>query len=296
MMLSILIPTYNYDCSHLVGSLHSQCQQIADTEGLDYEIIVADDGSTDHDCIGKNEAIGQLPHCTFMRRDKNVGRSRIRNLLADMAHGDMLLFLDQDGRVTTNDFVARFITMGMNHKVVCGRMVQPPQPPEARFHLRYFYELRYQRQMTAERLNSDSQSPFRSFCFLIHREVALRVRMDEEFRGYGYEDVRYGLDLQAAGYTIVHADIPLMNDDIEDNPTYVAKTEEALRTLYAHRHSLGHSTRLLCIANRLQKYGIMPLLRTAGRPLLPLLRRNLCSLHPGINLFNTYKILYYASL
>ena len=38
-MLSILIPTYNYDCTQLVADLQQQAEQI----GINYEIIVADD-------------------------------------------------------------------------------------------------------------------------------------------------------------------------------------------------------------------------------------------------------------
>ena len=40
-MLSILIPTYDYDCRHLVNDLHEQAEQA----GIVYEIIVADDAS-----------------------------------------------------------------------------------------------------------------------------------------------------------------------------------------------------------------------------------------------------------
>ena len=39
--LSILIPTYNGDCRAMVEELSCQAQALV---GLDYEIIVADDG------------------------------------------------------------------------------------------------------------------------------------------------------------------------------------------------------------------------------------------------------------
>ena len=38
-MLSILIPTYNYDCTCLVRDLQTQAQRL----GIGYEVIVADD-------------------------------------------------------------------------------------------------------------------------------------------------------------------------------------------------------------------------------------------------------------
>jgi glycosyltransferase involved in cell wall biosynthesis len=61
-MLSILIPTYNYDCTHLVSDLHQQ----ADLLGIDYEIIVADDASPISLYKEKNREINALPHCRLI--------------------------------------------------------------------------------------------------------------------------------------------------------------------------------------------------------------------------------------
>ena len=79
--ISILIPTYNSICVELVRSLQQQAELLA----IDYEIIVADDGSTAHDCLQANRAIRQLPHCQFMEREQNTGRTAIRNFLAQQA-------------------------------------------------------------------------------------------------------------------------------------------------------------------------------------------------------------------
>ena len=51
--LSILIPTYNDDCRELVASLQQQADNIS---GLEYEILVADDGSTDLE-VAKNKTM-----------------------------------------------------------------------------------------------------------------------------------------------------------------------------------------------------------------------------------------------
>ena len=52
--LSILIPTYNYCCLSLVESLHAQATA---QDGLSFEILVADDGSTDAATVSANRAI-----------------------------------------------------------------------------------------------------------------------------------------------------------------------------------------------------------------------------------------------
>ncbi|MBP7612167.1 MAG: glycosyltransferase, partial [Paludibacter sp.] len=41
-MISILIPTYNYNITHLVTDLHQQAMETY----VDFEIIVVEDGST----------------------------------------------------------------------------------------------------------------------------------------------------------------------------------------------------------------------------------------------------------
>ena len=80
-MISILIPTYNYIVYPLVESLTRQAEEL----GTPCEIIVADDASTNEECKQANLRIGELPHCTFIELEKNIGRASIRNLLAEKA-------------------------------------------------------------------------------------------------------------------------------------------------------------------------------------------------------------------
>ena len=58
-MLSILIPTYNYDTFQLVKELHNQALK----EGIEFEIIVSDDASSNEDLIARNKEILQLSNC-----------------------------------------------------------------------------------------------------------------------------------------------------------------------------------------------------------------------------------------
>ena len=51
--LSILIPVYNDSARELVAELQRQAQAV---EGLRYEILVVDDGSTDEAAIAANKA------------------------------------------------------------------------------------------------------------------------------------------------------------------------------------------------------------------------------------------------
>lgn len=90
-MLSILIPVYNYDVRSLVGDLAKQCLEAS----IPFEILCYDDHSQEEfDRI--NQKVIQLEGVTYFRLAKNVGRSMIRNHLAQVARYDHLLFLDCD--------------------------------------------------------------------------------------------------------------------------------------------------------------------------------------------------------
>ena len=91
-MLSILIPTYNYNTLLLVKTL----QQQAIKSKISFEIIVLDDASSDTQSSIENNKINTLEHCTYIESEKNLGRTATRNILAHKAKFNWLLFLDAD--------------------------------------------------------------------------------------------------------------------------------------------------------------------------------------------------------
>ena len=98
-MISILIPTYNYNITRLVTDLH---QQAVDT-CVDFEIIVMEDGSTRF--VEKNKFVNDVEFCRHIVLKENIGRSAVRNSLADEAKYGHLLFLDCDAEVCSSRFV-----------------------------------------------------------------------------------------------------------------------------------------------------------------------------------------------
>ena len=120
MILSVLISTYNYDCSRLLRQLHGQLP----AEG---EIILGDDCSTDPDVVRKNREASDLPRVRILRPVRNLGRAGIRNALAREAKGEWLLFIDADAEVRSASFIADYLaatspypTGGEQPLVVCG--------------------------------------------------------------------------------------------------------------------------------------------------------------------------------
>ena len=114
--LSILIPTYNNVCLELVKSLQAQASLLyssSDSLSLsshfEYEILVADDGSTDERTIEGNRIINTLPHCRYIERKENVGRAAIRNFLAREAKYTWLLLVDSDLHIDHPNFLLNYL-------------------------------------------------------------------------------------------------------------------------------------------------------------------------------------------
>lgn len=286
MKLSVLIPTHNYKCYTLVSDLRAQLEQ----SGVDYEIIVAEDGSKDQVSIISNHRIDELSHCRHIIRRENVGRARVRNMLAEEAKGEWLLFMDSDGRVVRDDFIEKYIgAMNEQTDLVLGGWTQPSECPEPNKMLRWKYEQRYLDAMQLEHAH------FRSFCFMVRRSAFMEVRFREAYTAYGWEDNRFGMDMKEHGYRFAYIDNPLMNIDIENNELFLAKTEEAMRTLKQFRHELNDEVAVLNIANRLERLHLSCLAKIGFTILRPLLRRNLLSKNPSMTLFAAYKLGYFLT-
>lgn len=282
--LSILIPTYNDRCVALVTALHQQAESLA----VDYEVIVADDGSTDADVVTDNRRVNELPHCRMIESPHNQGRAAIRNLLAQEARHEWLLFIDSDMLVCRPDYLQHYLTACQEADVVDGGVeIAPLQPGN----LRSLYEKVSEQQHVVERRRQSPYQDFHTANFMIERELMLQHPFDERFRYYGYEDVLFGKVLQQAGIPITHIDNPLSFEVFEDNEAFVRKTEEGLRTLYTFREELKGYSRLLYTMSRLPQ----GLLRLWHRLFGKLERENLVGHHPSLLLFKLYKLGYYST-
>ena len=94
-MISILIPSYNYNVSNLLEQLHLQLQEY----NFVFEIIVLDDAST------KPLQVEQNKNTILLRTGINLGRLKARRFLAEKANYKWLLFLDADVLPKNNDYI-----------------------------------------------------------------------------------------------------------------------------------------------------------------------------------------------
>jgi glycosyltransferase involved in cell wall biosynthesis len=91
--VSVIIPTHNR-----ADLLKEAIQSVLNQTYHNYEIIVIDDGSTDH----TSETVKQFPTPISYRYQENSGVSAARNKGIQVAKGDYIAFLDSDDLFVTN--------------------------------------------------------------------------------------------------------------------------------------------------------------------------------------------------
>ena len=202
--LSILIPTYNNVCLELVKSLQAQAavlQSPPDSLSLsshyEYEILAADDGSTDERTVEGNRSINTLPHCRYIERKENVGRAAIRNFLAREAKYTWLLFIDSNMNVISHQYLANYLKEKESDVVYGGYQIKRDAATRERlkYNLRYIFESAGTQNGIHLQRQANPYADFHTSNFIVKRNILLKHPFDERFSHYGYEDVLWGKNL-----------------------------------------------------------------------------------------------------
>lgn len=286
-MLSILLPVYNCHCRALVTELQRQCVE----SSTEFEIIVADDGSSVTSYVEHNLRIERLEGVRYITRKQNVGRSAIRNFLISQAQGEWLLFIDGDLTLDNSHFIRRYLQAKSN--VVVGGIRIGGDPDIWKDNLRYRYEKAYEQKNTLQDRQCHATKHFRTTNFLAHKDIMMEHSFDENFVQYGYEDVLFGKSLAMDHVAITHIDNPITLDFFESNSEFLDKTEQSLRTLYTFRNQLKGYSQLLETAEKIKKLHLQKLVNAAYFLVGQRIKKHLQGNNPSIFLFNVYKLMYY---
>lgn len=289
IQLSILIPTFNDDCIELVSELRRQADAC---KGLNYEMIVADDGSTNQELIAAHEKINSWEHCRFVRKEENVGRAAIRNFLVSQAQYVWLLFIDSDMSVVRDDFIQNYISSPLNGIRYGGYEVIGND----RTNLRNTYECAFAAKHTIEQRRKEPYLHFHTSNFMTSKQLMEQFPFDERFRYYGYEDDIYGKCMKENHIPIEHIDNPIGFSRFESNEEFLRKTEEGLRTLMQFSDELADYSSIITVFNQLKRWKLTPLLSVFHQLFHRLEYRNLCGRIPSLLLFKLYKLGYYSML
>ena len=286
-MLSILIPTYNFNITQLVSDLHQQ----ALNSYTDFELIVMEDGSNLF--VEENSFINELANCKHIILSKNIGRSATRNKLADEAKYEHLLFIDCDAEVSSEHYIERYLTFCHEECIVIGGTAYDPHETNPVYSLR----LKYGREREARSAQERSKNNLATFNFLISKSIFNSVRFDESIRGYGHEDMLFGHQLRKLGYEFIQIENPLIHKGLDKNDIFIQKTEESTRNLFLLQQSgrytyLAEESKLLNSYLFLKKIGLARLLAFKFDITKKLLRRQLCSKSPSLLVYDIYKLLF----
>ena len=292
-MLSILIPTYQYDCSHLVSDLHLQAQQL----GVEYEIIVADDASPTPSYHERLRKLSTLANFRFIELSENVGRARIRNLLAREARYEWLLFMDADAKVISPTFLTHYLKHAVEGTdVICGGLCHASALPSPDVSLRYAYEHRADKRRAAHYRSQQPYEHFTPFNFMIRRETFLDICFCESITDYGHEDTLFGIALGQRQVPLIHIDNPLQHLGLEPNEIFLKKSRAALRNLATMEDSLEGHSMLIKAYRFLSRVSLSkPMARWYAR-YETRLTAHLCSERPCLRLFFLYKLGYYCKV
>lgn len=293
--LSILIPTYNNVCLELVRDLQAQALLLSSENDFEYEIIVADDGSTDKNTIEKNRKINELNNCRYIERKENVGRSAIRNFLAKEAKYEWLLFIDSNMNVINSQYLAKY-QKEQEGDVIYGGYQVKRNLKSMKHNLRYIFECNALQNGDYKQRQKNPYGDFHTSNFIIKRSIMLQYPLDERFRHYGYEDVLFGKTLKNNHIKIEHTDNPLGYEHFIENWNFVSKTEESLRTLYQFREELQGYSKIIAYEKKLQRWHLANLCKKLY-PLFSLpIKAQLTGNKPRVFWFNIYKLMYYVHL
>lgn len=298
--LSILLPSYNNVCVSLVQALQRQADALRGKldKPFRYEIIVADDCSTDAVCIDANRVIGDMLHCRYLRMKQNVGRAQIRNVLISESRGDYVLLIDSDLFLCDDNYLYKYATSTAD--VVYGgtriggeglAMVDNEANTEnLKGNLRYIYEKKAEPSHRAvfRQLRPNQEI---SVCNLYARRDIMEAHpFDSRFKAYGYEDVLFGKRLAESGIEVTHIDNPVLINEFEPNSVFVKKTEEAILTLCRFEQDLEGYSNLKTKVTTLGRYIPLSLFRLWHRIMKNKEKRNLTGSKPSLLLFKLYKL------
>ena len=226
MKLSICIPVFNFDVSELISDLQSQIN----SEKLDAEIILIDDAS-DHEFVNINKSLqAKVSQSIFL--DKNIGRSKIRNLFLKYSNSEYLLFLDCDGKVINENFLKTYFHFinKQNPDVIFGGRKVSEIEPDLEYGLRWKFATERENLPVSQRLKAPYLD-FQTNNFVVKKSVLEKVPFNEGITQYGYEDLVFSKDLQDHQIKIDHIDNPIFNNDVESNILFLSKADQSAKSL-----------------------------------------------------------------
>ena len=289
-MLSVCIPVYNQDIRPLGQALSAQAGRL----NIDVEILFLDDGSQPQ-YLQINRELTDHKNIRYEELGSNVGRSKIRNILAERSSGTHILFMDCDTRVISDNYLATYTTEMLPNQVVCGGHVYSDKPSDPKYLLHWKVGTNREVKNALTR----QKRPYHSFMtgnFMIDRKTMETIRFREDLRGYGHEDTMFGYELKTNNIRVKHIDNPLLHQGLEDAESFLFKSRESIINMMKSWEMTGFDpeyARMITILENYTRYKkfkfFWPLQFTAPRVRM-ITEKNLKGRNPKMWVFDLYKL------
>lgn len=292
-MLSILIPTYNYNASPLVDSLLQQGKLL----DRDFEIICCDDCSTDEAILAENATIASKAYCTYFRNSKNEGRTKTRTLLAEKAQYDWLLFLDADVLPVAEDFLLTYSkALHPDTEVLLGGCLYAAEHEDPETALRWKFGVHRESQDATVR-NKNPYSHILSGNILLRKNVFQNVVFPTT-KFYGM-DIYFAYQLYLQKVNVFHLNNPVYHLGLEPNTDFFQKSLDAVRTRKEVLYGLPNIEQvnpMLKHYKTLCSYGLRPIVSFGFTVVSGFLKKRILRANPNLFYFDLYRLGYLCTL
>ncbi|UFH30597.1 glycosyltransferase [Chryseobacterium sp. C-71] len=286
MKLSVCIPVYNFDVRELVFDLKKEIEE----NRIDAEIILIDDASDENFKTINRELQNEVKN--FILLEKNIGRSKIRNLFLQYAEGDYLLFLDCDAKIENRDFLSNYlneINQDNRVEVIYGNFKISPLYSQS---LRNKYSV--EREIFPGN-NSTDFAVFKTVNFVIKKEVFRKFPFHEELIHYGYEDYVFAKKMELGNVKFSAINNPVIHIDETANDVFLDKTKTAIDSLYQLSQNSENliyikDIKVFFIAQKLKKKNLGTLFLFFYSILEKNLIKNLLSNKPNLRSLDFFKL------
>jgi glycosyltransferase involved in cell wall biosynthesis len=111
-LVSIVLPAFHEE--NVIGKVIASIHEVMKYSGIDYEVVVVDDGSSDKTCEMAHSAGARV-----IRHAYNMGNGAAVKTGIRHAHGDVVVLMDSDGQHDPNDII-RLLADIPTHGMVVG--------------------------------------------------------------------------------------------------------------------------------------------------------------------------------
>lgn len=287
-MLSVLIPTYNFNAFSLARVIEQQLLKA----NIKFEIICIDDGSKSIENL-KNENINTLINGLFIANSVNVGRIQNRQNLALKAKYDNLLFLDSDTLPTSSKYISNYLKAIKKHPntTLFGGFAYKNESYSHETSLRYTFGKNREEVLASQR----NKLPYKTIIsanFCIPKKLFFELNTIETTNLYGL-DYLFGALLKEKQAKVLHIDNSVYHFGLDNNQEFLKKSLEAVETLsyISKKHKMKlHEISLLRFYNFLKSIHLHNLTKLCLGLIKKIMEKNLLSKRPNLILFDLYRL------